>query len=533
MSHLGLTRSISLLAAAALVLSACGSPSADRPAAQRPVVVDGTVDLPALQQLVDSARSRSAEQQETELARLNNVLERQLWTESGLEAALGGAAAADAAFAAHGRAITGRARAIGDRPIVMVPAVYAAEPSGPTLGEGLFGGMLLVSLGADGVVSSSNDLKDGERVSPDRSNKEISASGSRDHVDLDMNLTHESDGVTTKLVVKVGVSPCPDASGHFEAKAEIDVSATTTGGRTGQRGTLDVTITGEVDDDAKLASTDAEYRMQYADFANSKGGFVDVSGALSGPKAGSATLNRSGGTPNAAMQETAVAGGMLYTMLIASTVSRAAEKGWQSGRCVLLKPTASPGPQGMKPGATSTINAAPRSRIDGGPVGGSVTANLTAGGAAVKPAGSKVKADATFAYTAPDAPDKSGTVSLEARSRRGVAKASVDFDTKQGAYVASGGTQVKVSGTVPDLAAPFDLKGAGTGFTVVYSYSPTSDGGGTYKYAGSGSGVTMKGSGTYRITGDDPVRTLTQTGNGCVNVGTCANTTNVITLTRE
>jgi hypothetical protein len=120
-------------------------------------------------------------------------------------------------------------------------------------------------------------------------------------------------------------------------------------------------------------------------------------------------------------------------------------------------------------------------------------------------------------------------VSLEARSRRGVAKASIDFDTKQGAYVASGGTQVKVSGTVPDLTAPFTLQGMGTGFTVVYSYTPTSATGGTYTYAGSGSGVTMNGSGTYQITGSDPVLTLTQTGQGCVNVGGCRTTTNVIT----
>nr|BFE71086.1 hypothetical protein GCM10020092_043870 [Actinoplanes digitatis] len=124
-------------------------------------------------------------------------------------------------------------------------------------------------------------------------------------------------------------------------------------------------------------------------------------------------------------------------------------------------------------------------------------------------------------------------MSLEARSRRGVAKASIDFDTKQGGYVVGGGTKVKVSGLVPDLTAPFDLKGAGTGFTVVYSYSPTSATGGKYTYAGSGGGATMQGAGTYRITGDDPVLTLTQTGNGCVNVGTCARTANVITLTRE
>jgi hypothetical protein len=42
----------------------------------------------------------------------------------------------------------------------------------------------------------------------------------------------------------------------------------------------------------------------------------------------------------------------------------------------------------------------------------------------------------------------------------------------------------------------------------------------------------MNGSGTYQITGSDPVLTLTQTGQGCVNVGGCRTTTNVITLTR-
>jgi hypothetical protein len=42
----------------------------------------------------------------------------------------------------------------------------------------------------------------------------------------------------------------------------------------------------------------------------------------------------------------------------------------------------------------------------------------------------------------------------------------------------------------------------------------------------------MKGAGTYQITGGDPVLTLTQTGQGCVNVGSCSTTTNVITLTR-
>jgi hypothetical protein len=106
-SHLGLARSLSLVAVAALVLSGCGSkPNGPDHAKQGPVVVDGVVNLSALQQLVDTERVRSQQQQERELVRLGNVLERELWKESGLESALGGTRAVDVVFAAHCQAIT-------------------------------------------------------------------------------------------------------------------------------------------------------------------------------------------------------------------------------------------------------------------------------------------------------------------------------------------------------------------------------------------------------------------------------------------
>jgi hypothetical protein len=48
--------------------------------------------------------------------------------------------------------------------------------------------------------------------------------------------------------------------------------------------------------------------------------------------------------------------------------------------------------------------------------------------------------DATFECNAPDEPDKTGTVSLEARSKRGGGRASIDFDTKRpAAYQVVGG----------------------------------------------------------------------------------------------
>jgi hypothetical protein len=86
---------------------------------------------------------------------------------------------------------------------------------------------------------------------------------------------------------------------------------------------------------------------------------------------------------------------------------------------------------------------------------------------------------------------------------------------------------------VGDLSKPFTINGAGQGFNVVYSYTPTSATGGTMSYTGSGSGITLKGSGAYTISGADPdPLTLTATAHGCVNVGSCRDTTDVITLTR-
>ena len=512
-------------------LASDSAPPATDPA---PAGVDGEVDVEALDAELADLIELPAEDQEARLAALDAEFERELWTLSGLEAALGGPEAADAAFAAHSEAIVSGSREIVAEPILMTGLRRrpATAPQAPNLGEGLFGGILLVMLGSDSIVSSTNDAKDGESGTG-KWGEHTTISGSLEHVEMIADLPpFESHGVTTKLRVTIKVSPCPDATGRFEAKATIDVSATTTGGSTGQEGVLDMTVTGQVDDDAKLASADVDYHMQWADFVGGTSSLVDVSGAIGDTKVVGATMTHNGGTPSATLQQDASTLSTMYAYLAGRQVAEAAQKGWQSGRCVRLEPTAAPGPKGVKPGSTSTITAPPRSRVDGLPAGGTVTATLTAGGAGVEPSATKVAADATFTYTAPDAINKSGTVSLEARSKRGVAKASIDFDTV-GTYTASGGTEVTFSGTVADLAAPFALVGVGQGFDVNFSFTPSSATAGALVYTGSGDGFTMEGSGTYTIAGADPdPLTLTYTASGCVSIGGCRTTTNAITLTR-
>jgi hypothetical protein len=437
--------------------SAAANP-APPPVDPGPLLVNGEIRVPSLQARLDAFLARPAAERETILMRVDQELERAVWTVSGLEDALGGREKADAAFAAHSREVVGWARRLAGRRIAFVRAQATAAP---TIGAGLFGGLMVAAIGVDAVVSATSGFKDGEKDTA-KIGDDTTISGSLSHAELSMDSSHTSDGVTTALQIKIEVDPCPDAAGRFKGRARLGVSTTRAGGSVGQRGTLDVAVTGQVDDDAKLVSSDAEHRMEWAQFAGGRGSYVDVSGAIGDTKVRGATLDRSGGAPDESLQASAAMAGMLWGVMLKERVADASQKAWLSGRCVTLNATAAPGPRGLKPSSTSSISAKPRSRIDGRPTGGGVTATLTAGGAGVAPTGTKVPADATFTYTAPGERNKTGTVSLEARSRRGVGKASIDFDTADAHafHVVGGLEDFQVNQDVCDVMAPFTLNGS-------------------------------------------------------------------------
>ena len=70
-------------------------------------------------------------------------------------------------------------------------------------------------------------------------------------------------------------------------------------------------------------------------------------------------------------------------------------------------------------------------KSDGAAAGGTVTATLN-GGASLQPASGKVKADAKYGYTGPEKKNETASIDFESRSKRGVGKASLAFDTKSG-----------------------------------------------------------------------------------------------------
>jgi hypothetical protein len=507
------------------------APESSVAAATGPFVVDGEFDVAALDALATEFAALDEQQQFDRLDELSAQFERDLYNLSGLEEALGGTEAVD-------ESITEAGSWFAETAVEVRTAVMSAEfePQGirraapgqtdgvPSVGMGLFGGMMVTILGGEAAVSATNDGKTGSGDLAGGGKLEVTgdtAAITAEHAETD------SHGVTTTLKTRNVVTPCPAPDGTFTASASIDTSSTINQGATGKRATLEVTITGTVDDNAALVGYDITSRSQYADFVESKGGFLDLT--LTIPRSGGASgeVNRSGGTVTPAIVETAVALNRLMLVVAAGTLSRAAQTGWQSGRCVELTPTVSAGPKGLSPSASVTITAAPRSKIDGGPTGGTVTALLTGGEAAINPSSTPVPADAEFTYEAPGERDKTGTVSLEARSKRGVAKATIEFDTKAAyAYQIVGGLDdFQTNTAVCDVLAPFNLSGGG--ISVDFSGGLS----GTYTYSGV---FSAAGGGEYVITlpnGPGQPGTMVGGGVGTVQTGASASGTENYALT--
>ncbi|MCX6431295.1 MAG: hypothetical protein NTX29_00410 [Actinobacteria bacterium] len=100
--------------------------------------------------------------QEAALAELSMKLERQLWTETGMEAELGGPAATDTAYNALATAFTEQAlRYRGDPAFGRFGAHVAAGSHDVSLGGLTFGGYVIAGLAAK-VVESSNEVAPGK-----------------------------------------------------------------------------------------------------------------------------------------------------------------------------------------------------------------------------------------------------------------------------------------------------------------------------------------------------------------------------------
>ena len=494
---------------AVLLLAACSSSGSASTA-------DGASASGDLAAQATAYAALAPQEQEAQLRTLSTDIEHQLLTLSGLEKELGGPEKATTAYDAMTGAMVTRATALTKAGFVGKFGGLARAAETPSLGGMIFAGWMLGGLSAEGVTSPSNDAKAGDKPLHDERNSKDGDSTSEMTIDgtvstaaIEWTITTTGNGVEGKVHTKITMNPCPDATGTFTGTISMTASATSSGGRVGSNTTVDIEVTGHIDDDAHLVSHEVVTKTQAAEFGSGDNHWAEMTDRSTNTgdtiDTYSRTVGRTAGNVPESFSQQWANFGMLTQLMFTSKLLAGAKKAYESGRCVALVPTTSPDKRtGLEPSTTVTITAPPRSKIDGAPAGGTVTATLT-GDTSVDPAGSKVKADATFTYVAPGEREKTASVALEARSKRGVANASVGFDTRPGSY--------KVSGTMPSVPSgttftgtickndkPFTVQTTGDMIGTA-TFTPKGTAAGSVRFKGKvgNAPLAMVGSGTYTI----------------------------------
>jgi len=541
-SHDGDMRKISFVVVVALSLSACGGVetgsggSVGGSVAPTGMIVDGRVTDEALAAIVSSPQdvdterldalaadlvSRPTEEQQAVLADLAMRGDLTAGAISGLDVEMGGP---EGMAAALQRAFAPVAETVGKA--VPPPASGfrrgAAPPStGGMAMVGLFMGYMAVGTTA-GVMVSGTDRLDADEVRSSTFGDGGTIEGSLNAVTLDLRYSGtEKDGMQIDFHARSEIQVCPAENGLLDISALIEVTVSKNGKR--QKALVDSKVRIQVGDDAEIASKDGETRVQWAANDGTSEQSIDVTfGSGSKP---AYTFNGASLNVTEAFASSSMVAGNLIGMMVMMFIVDAAQKGWKSGRCVELSVSPSAGPSGLDPGESVAVLAQPRSKIDRSPTGGTVTAVLSAGENAVDPSSTPLQADAEFTYTTPGEKDRSGTVDFEAKSKRGIGKASITFDTNSVRYAASySGGGVSITGTVGNLGLPFDLDATFTGGDAVFSFTPNNDKGGSFAINGGGSGAVLTGGGTYTVVDNgDGTKTLMTTGTACVDVSSICN----------
>lgn len=316
---------------------------------------------------------------------------------------------------------------------------------------------------------SKGELKVAEGAVDYTSSKEVSASG-----------------LTGQFAVQMKVNVCPDAAGEIllEMTGKASLSSATSG--RGANTEFHATARRRLDDDARMSDLDLNANLQTAEFGGGAGTFVDMDYEMSTTSGlmGSKVNHRSSQATDADVANTEA---LLETIRVTATsFSELTRSVWEAGKCVRIDTASAPGARRRaKPSTNFSLDARARSAVDGSSVGGTVRATLQ-GGASLDPADTKVRADAKFQYVAPAERDQVAAVSFEARSKRGVGLATLDFDTQTGeAYLMTGGAkELHFTGMVCDLEKTFVLRSDRPLADVTIRFEPTSRERGQYSYTG-------------------------------------------------
>lgn len=243
------------------------------------------------------------EERQAQLQAVTESLDRQLIAMSGLEAELGGAAKADAAYTTS-NGTWRRARSTSPWSVRRVRSDRGRSYAGWPDVRQLSGGSLAAGRGGRRGQGCGAPAR---RRRPRRSTwKDPPAGGKADVIfegdlgksSLGMEESSLRTGSPEKLKTVVTVAPCPDPKGEFTSTTTMTASIVS-GRGTGSNLMIEMKIKGQVDDDAQLVSYDLDTRTESAQFANGKGVYADqsVGWRTTGDVAGNyrAKVNRTGG----------------------------------------------------------------------------------------------------------------------------------------------------------------------------------------------------------------------------------------------
>ena len=528
---------------ALLVLTSC---SDDREPGQSGASAPASGAAPFTQAEFEAFKAEGPEQAARKMAPYDYWLHYRLMEASGMVDALGGEDRAVTALKALGIAYEERAKVFAKDDVPkLVPASFdgtGVDAGFAGLGMGGFAGLIGGSM-MSGVASQVSDeqLRDIASRGPikfDGANGSAKLQiGEDGSIDQTMEFpVEEVEGIDGKVKVTMKMKACPDPQGKVDIDLEIE-SRMNVSGQPGTGGAIKSTLhySRYLDDDAHLISGDGagESDLNIDISSTGKGGdkHVNVSQRWGRDGTGSSHSNAESGYSFFRPEEVRHTQEMLdsvsqYMSMIAEMMLRGAgsQAPWESGHCVKLDVRANPEKRtGAKPNTAYTLFAEPRAKSDGAPTRGTVKATLS-GEHMLNPRDKKVPADAKFDYQNPEKKDQSASIDFEARSKRGVGKATLQFDTKKKGYRVTGGGGDPVNQVVCAIDKPFVLNGKL--FGVEFSGGLN----GSYKFVRTPNipGLSWKGTGSYSIlfpNGEDKPGTMTTNGGGTVTAGSQSRTT--------
>jgi hypothetical protein len=498
-------------------------PAPPTPAVQSPLIPTGAQ--------LEQFRAEGADPTLRKIAVADYWLHYKLMQATGMEQALGGEAQAVSALEALGEEYERRARGAS----VDIPRMIRTDFTGEGMGSGLAGMSMGMFMGmvTGGLLRSASeaDIRELSQAGPIKQSNEHGSFefqfGKDGSVTQATEFEVNEHGMNGKVRMKMHADACPDENGKVSIDIDVD-SQMTVHTRDGTGGYVQSQMKYErwLDDDANLMDTAdgmaSNLHVRMGGYENFRGQSVDIT---TGYERGGKPIYDFHGEQGFSVFRPAE---VERTRKLLDSVERlqslmadamlrgmASSPPWESGRCIDLKVTSNPAKRtGLKPGVSFDLEALPRAKSDGKPAGGTVTATLT-GGAVLQPANGKVRADARYRYTGPEKKNETASIAFESRSRRGVGRATLAFDSKaSSAYRIEGGAdEFHGSGIACDLAEQFFIEGSG----VTVRFEPDSAEGGRYSYSGAMSGFRVYGHGTYRVNyRDEAAVSLRATGPGSV-----------------